>query len=137
MPRPESRDRRRPVQPIPDGLYPPGRIPPGAYHVRRAPWQTPRWWEWCELRHLICPAGHHLKNTRGIDQSNSARVRCGEWLHDERAECGLWIWATRLHGNGHIVIETTERDLPQLRQLRDPTAVIAHFGVFAQLARVR
>jgi len=47
------------------------------------------------------------------------------------------VWATRLHGNGHIVIETTEIDIAELRQFRDPSAVIAHLGVFAQLARVR
>ena len=47
------------------------------------------------------------------------------------------VWATRLHGNGHIVFETTELDIAELRQFRDPSAVIAHLGVFAQLARVR
>lgn len=55
----------------------------------------------------------------------------------ETGRMRLWISATRLRGTGPIAIATTGLDIPHLHQLRDPSAVIAHLGVFAQIARVQ
>lgn len=135
---PPPPERRRPTQPVPAELYPPGGvIPPGASIVRRAPWQRPRWWEWLEFRHLKCPAGHHLPNTYEIDEQSATRIRCSQHVAAAPGGCGLWVWATRLPGHGHLVIEVTERDLKQLAKLTTTSEKLDYLAIFEQLERVR
>lgn len=128
-----------PLRPQPlSSLYPAGGyIPPGAAFVHRSAWQRPRWWEWLEFRHLKCPAGHHLPNTYEIDEDSSTRIRCSKNVAGAAGGCGLWIWAARLRGHGHIVVEVAEADLKSLARFATVSEKLDYLGIFAQLERMR
>jgi hypothetical protein len=105
--------------------------------VRRHSWQQPRWWDWLDFRKLRCPAGHHLPNTYEIDEEGSGRMRCGKAIDGAPGGCGLWIWAVRLRGSGHLVVEVTERDLKEMARLVTVSDRLDYLGIFEQLERVR
>ena len=78
-----------------------------------------------------------MKNTYEIDEDSSTRIRCEKFIHNTRAECGLWVWAVRLRGKGHIVVEVTERDLKHLALLTTSSDKLDYLAIFGQLERVR
>ena len=124
------------MQPV-SSLYTGGIVPPGAAHVHRYQWQKPRWWDWLEFRKLRCPAGHHLPNHYEIDEDGSAKLRCNDKSVKMPGGCGLWVWAGRLRGNGHLVIEVSERDLKELTRLTTMSDKLDYLAIFEQLERVR
>ena len=124
------------VSPV-SALYSGGIVPPGAAHVHRFPWQRPRWWDYVEARKLRCPAGHHLPNTYEIDEDGSGCIRCNDRSVKLPGGCGLWVWALRLRGGSHMVVEVTERDLKALRELSHASEKLAYLAIFEQLERIR
>ena len=127
----------QPVKPRAVSLYTGISVPPGASKVHRFAWQSPRWWEWLSYRKLRCPANHHIPNNYELDSNGSGRIRCNEPMQGGHGGCGLWVWATRLPGAGHIVIEVTERDLDVLAKFSTVSEKIDYLGIFEQLERLK
>jgi len=90
-----------------------------------------------ELRKLRCPAGHHFPNHYEVDPDDSGRIRCNDRSIKMPGGCGLWVWAVRLRGNGHLVVEVTERDLAELSRLSTASDKLDYLGIFEQLERVK
>jgi hypothetical protein len=96
---------------------------------------TPRWWRYVHRKQLVCPCGHHFKNS--VKFSPTGFVQCAHWLAGEQRECGLWVFAFAIEGGRAIVAEVTEDESSAMEELRTPGAMLDYLGIFEPSALAR
>jgi hypothetical protein len=96
---------------------------------------NPRWWRYVHRKQLVCPAGHHYKNS--VKFNPTGFIQCPHWIAGEQRECGVWVFAFAIEGGRAIVAEVTEDESSAMEELRTPGAMIDYLGIFEPSALAR
>ena len=87
-----------------------------------------RWWAYAEKRQLVCPVEHHIPEDQRIPEHGF--IRCDEWIHQENAECGRWIFLLTIRGGGAIIAEVTLDEMQEMEDLQTPAQMMKYLGVW-------
>lgn len=93
-----------------------------------SPTPTRRWWEYARETHLRCPCGHRIPQRAHVTEAGF--IRCEAMDSRSQQRCGKWVFLFAIRGGRLVVAEVGLDDIPAMRDLTTPAAMIEYLGIW-------